>query len=271
MVQREQWQLSGDAAELYEQYLVPIRFGPWAADLVARARLRAGDRVLDVACGTGVVARHAAPQVGPTGRVVGLDLNARMLTVARSVAETKALTIEWCECSALTMPFEDQSFDVILCQQGLQFFPDRLAGLREMRRVVAEDGRLLVSAWCSIEHQPELMAVADALERHIGPGASATTRAPTSLGDADEFGTLIAEAGFRDIVITPAEKLLRYQSVEDYVSIRSRTTPASDPLKQADDRTYRAVVSDLNAALSSYLSADGLNFPVRTHIASARR
>jgi SAM-dependent methyltransferase len=271
MVQREQWQLSGDAAALYEQYLVPIRFGPWAADLVARASLRAGDRVLDVACGTGVVARHAAPQVGPTGRVVGLDLNAGMLTVARAVAATEALTIEWCESSALTMPFEDQSFEVILCQQGLQLFPDRLAGLREMRRVVAEDGRLLVSVWCSIEHQPELLAVAAALEQHIGPGASATTRAPTLLGDADELGALIAEAGFRDIVITPAEKRLHYPSVEDYLSIRSRTTPASDPLKQADERTYRAVVSDLNVALSSYRSTDGLNFPVRAHIASARR
>src|SRR6266496_14186 len=122
MVQREQWQITGDAAELYERYLVPATFGPWATDLVALATLRAGDCVLDVACGTGIVARRAAEQVGSVGRVVGLDLNAGMLAVARSASATEGRTIEWCESSALTMPFEDQSFDVVFCQQGLQFF-----------------------------------------------------------------------------------------------------------------------------------------------------
>src|SRR5436190_80880 len=162
MTVREQWQLTSDAAELYERYLVPALFRPWAADLVVLARLRQGDRVLDVACGTGVVARRATEYVGPGGRVVGLDLNAGMLAVARSASAAEDRAIEWCESSALSMPFADQSFDVVFCQQGLQFFPDRRAGLREMHRVSAEGGYLLVSAWRSIEHSPVMLAFAAA-------------------------------------------------------------------------------------------------------------
>src|ERR1041384_1968005 len=107
MAQREQWQISGDAAELYERLLVPSLFGPWAADLVALARLGAGARVLDVACGTGIVARQAALQVGSAGRAVGLDLNARMLAVGRAAAAAEGRDIEWCESSALSMPFAE--------------------------------------------------------------------------------------------------------------------------------------------------------------------
>jgi ubiquinone/menaquinone biosynthesis C-methylase UbiE len=271
MAQGEQWQISGDAAELYERLLVPTMFGPWAADLVALAGLEAGARVLDVACGTGVVARQAAPWVGPSGRVVGLDLNARMLAVGRSAAAAEGRSIEWCESSALSMPFEDRSFDVVICQQGLQFFPDRLAGLREMQRVLVDGGRLVVSTWRSIEHRPEIGALAAALERHLGPGASATNRAPLSLGDAGELRALIADARFREVVITPAEKLVRYESIDGYLDIRSRTTPPSDPLKQADDQTYRAILSDLTDDLSRYVSEDGLILPMGTHVATARR
>jgi ubiquinone/menaquinone biosynthesis C-methylase UbiE len=271
MAQGEQWQLSDDAAALYERYLVPTMFGPWATDLVALAALREGDRVLDVACGTGIVARNAAQQVGRTGRVVGLDMNAGMLAMARSAAASAGLDIEWCESSALSMPFEDGSFDVVLCQQGLQFFPDRLAGLREMHRVLTDGGRLVVTCWQSIENRPEMTALAAALERHIGPGASATNRAPMSLGDADELRGLIADAGFRDVTITPAERLVHYASVEDYLSIRTRTTPSSDPLKQADEQTYRAVLRDLNEAFTPYVTANGLDFPTRTNHATARR
>src|SRR5262245_23622242 len=120
-----EWQVAERAAELYQRYLVPAVTAPWAADLVARAQLRAGERVLDVACGTGVVARLAAERVGAGGRVVGLDVNAGMLAVARSLEPVPGAAIEWCEASVLEMPFAPATFDVALCQFGLQFFPDR--------------------------------------------------------------------------------------------------------------------------------------------------
>ena len=125
------WQLEGSAAELYQRYLVPAITTKWAEDLVGRAQLSAGEAVLDIACGTGVVARSAAKKLGH-GHVTGLDLNAGMLAVAHGVP-SEGDPIVWVEGSALDLPFPSDTFDVALCQLGLQFFPDQVRALREMR------------------------------------------------------------------------------------------------------------------------------------------
>ena len=138
----EQFQLSDEAAERYERCPARYILGPWAPLLVNAARPTAGERVLDVACGTGVVARIAAERVGPSGRVIGVDLNPGMIRVARSLPAPIGAPIEWLERSALDLRLEDASFDVVLCQQGLQFFPDKALALREMRRVLDHGGRL---------------------------------------------------------------------------------------------------------------------------------
>ena len=145
MPEREQWQLSGDAAELYERYPVRYILGPWAQALVARAGLKHDESVLDVACGTGVIACLAAHTVGPTGCVTGLDLNAGMLAVARSLPAPSGAPITWIEGSAVAMNLPNAAFDVVFCQQGLQFFPDRLAALCEMRRVLRPSGRAVTA------------------------------------------------------------------------------------------------------------------------------
>ncbi|MER8800707.1 methyltransferase domain-containing protein [Mesorhizobium sp. M0998] len=128
MAQQEQWQLEGSAADLYERYLVPAITALWAADLMDRAAPQSGERILDVACGTGVVARSAAERMG-SGQVVGLDINTGMLAVARSLPRGAGARIDWHEGSALEMPFPDSAFDLVLCQLGLQFFPDRSSRL----------------------------------------------------------------------------------------------------------------------------------------------
>lgn len=122
------WQVSGDAAERYEANLVPVVFVPWAKDLLARAKLRPGEGVLDVACGTGIVARMATVHVGPGGRVTGADLNPGTLKVARARAVGTGAAIEWREADAGDLPFAGRSFDTVFCQQGLQFFRDRPRG-----------------------------------------------------------------------------------------------------------------------------------------------
>src|SRR5262245_55792739 len=121
---QEQYQLEGSAPELYERYLAPTVTAVWAADLIERAGLQAGQRVLDVACGSGIVARLAAAQVGGAGRVAGLDINAGMLETARSLQQDTGAAIEWRHNDVVAMPFPDGVFDVALCQFGLQFFPD---------------------------------------------------------------------------------------------------------------------------------------------------
>jgi ubiquinone/menaquinone biosynthesis C-methylase UbiE len=170
-----QWQLSGNAAERYERVLVPAIFSPWAADLVALAKLRPGERVLDVACGTGVVGRLAAERVGPKGHVTGLDLNESMLEVARSQPiPAGAAGVAWVQSSALAMRVPDSSFDVVLCQQGIQFFPDPPQALREMIRVLVPSGRVFTSVWEG--STPYTTAMWSAVERHVGADAATTLR-----------------------------------------------------------------------------------------------
>ena len=138
-----QWQFVGSVPENYERYLVPTIFGPWALDLIEVAGAQPGERVLDIACGTGIVARIAAGRVGSDGTVVGLDVSAPMLDAARALAAGEGLSIEWREGSAMKLPLPDTAFDLVLCQQGLQFFPDRAAALREMHRVLSVRPRTL--------------------------------------------------------------------------------------------------------------------------------
>jgi ubiquinone/menaquinone biosynthesis C-methylase UbiE len=271
MAQQERWQLAAGAAANYERYHVPVVFGPLAEELVELAGPRPGERVLDVACGTGIVARRAAERLGGHGRVVGLDINPAMLDVARSAAAAKELAIEWREGSALAMPFADGAFDVVFCQQALQFFPDRAAALREMHRVLATGGRLALGVFRSIEHRPEVAALAAALERHVGPEAGATRRAVTALGDAGELERLITGAGFRTVEIRAVVKTQRDASVEDYLRRIELAAPSTDSLRQIDEPTRRAILADLSTALRSYLTDDALILPVPTHLATGRK
>jgi len=147
MSQEERWQLSGNAAHFYERY-VRLIMEPWVRRLVDVVALKQGERVLDVACGTGFVARLAAHSVGTEGRVVGVDLNASMIEAARTTSQRDAATtIEWQAADATALPFDNGAFDVVLCQQGVQFFPDRLQALREMHRVLRLGGRLAFTVW----------------------------------------------------------------------------------------------------------------------------
>jgi ubiquinone/menaquinone biosynthesis C-methylase UbiE len=163
MSAHEHWQMDASAPELYERYLVPAITSVWATDLLDRVGPRRGESVLDIACGTGVVAR-LAEQRGHDGRLVGIDLNTAMLAVARA----KSATVDWVEGSALDLPFDANSFDVVLCQLGLQFFPDRPLALREMVRVLKSGGRAGLSVYSAIERMPAAHAFVQALDKYLG-------------------------------------------------------------------------------------------------------
>jgi len=218
---QERWHFLGSVPENYERYLVPRIFAPWAEDLVEAAALRAGERVLDIACGTGIVARIAARRLGNRGSIVGLDTSAPMLATARAAATAEGAAVEWREGDALEQPFTDGAFEVVLCQQGLQFFPDKPRGLREMYRVLRPGGRMVLSVWGPIERSPGFGVLAEALTRHVGSQAGGLlTSGPFSLSDADELRTLIAGANFQDIDIRRVTKTLHYAALEEQ-SLRS--------------------------------------------------
>jgi ubiquinone/menaquinone biosynthesis C-methylase UbiE len=195
------WQLEASAPELYGRYLVPAITRFWAADLVHRAAPKRGERVLDIACGTKIVARLAAEAMD-AGRIVWIDINTGMLAVAqRSQPGDFGPRIEWREASALDLPFGESSFDLILCQLGLQFFPDKLRALHEMNRVSVQNGRVALSVFTAIERTPVTNALANALDRYVSAAASAVKRSEHSLSDPDELNRLMLHAEFHDISI----------------------------------------------------------------------
>jgi ubiquinone/menaquinone biosynthesis C-methylase UbiE len=258
----------GSAPENYERYFVPVIGAPLAADLIDTAALRPSERVLDVACGTGVVARLAVERVGPTGTVAGLDLNPGMLAVARAVTPP-GLSIEWHEASAKAMPLPDEEFDVVLCQLGLQFVPDKPAALLEMRRVLAPGGRLAINV---PGPTPPIFAIVDeALERHIGPEAAGFVRMVFSLHDPDEIRNLINGAGFHDVDVQPGTKTLRLPPPEDFLWQYVQSTPLAAMVAQVDDQSRAALERDVVAKLQEFVKDGALMFQVGLVVATARK
>ena len=273
MDKHESWQLEGSAPELYQRYIVPAVTALWAADLVERASPRPDERALDVACGTGVVARLVAERMG-RGRVAGLDINAGMLAVARSLPRRDGPAIEWQEGSALDMPFPDESFDLLLCQLGLQFFPDRPAALREMRRVLTPGGRLALNVYDSIEANPAARIISDALDRHLGPHASAPRRAEHVLADTDELRGLVERAGFREVTIRTTTQRIRFPSAKEYVQITVAASPLAGIVGGMASERREALVEELAAELSATLApyagdTKELTFPQQAHVVLA--
>ena len=274
MSDQGQWQVAGNAAETYERALTPAVFAAWAPLVVALADPRSGERVLDVACGTGVVTRLVARQVGRTGKVVGLDLNPGMLAVAAATAASEPPTsasITWQEASTTRMPFPDGAFDVAYCQLGLQFFPDRPAALREMHRVLVSGGRLGLMVWRGIEHSPGFDILAAALARHVSPEAAGIMRAPFGLAEGEELRGLMAAAGFRDITIRPVAGTVRFPSVARFVQDYVAGSPLAGHVAKVSDEARAALVGEVGDALRSHLAGGALAFPIEAHLASARK
>jgi ubiquinone/menaquinone biosynthesis C-methylase UbiE len=267
-----QWQLEGPAAELFERYLVPAITAKWAEDLVDRALPREGEAVLDIACGTGIVARLAAKRIG-RGLVIGLDLNTGMLAVARN-APTEGAAVIWTEGSALDLPFPADSFDVVFCQQGLQFFPDRRKALDEMCRVLKGGGRAALSVYSRIERTPGANAFVLALDDIIGGEASRIKRGEHSFTDATQLETLLRDSGFNAVDVQTVEQTIVFPSALDYVRFQLLATPMTVLLKDRTEPEREAIISSITsktAALSSpaMLERGRFTFPQQAYVAIA--
>jgi len=270
MNEQSGFQVSGDAAELYEQYAVRYFIGPWAPALVATAALQPAERVLDLACGTGVVARLAASKVGPAGHVTGLDINGGMVAVARSLPSPSGASITWVEGSATAMDLPDASFDVVLCQQGLQFFPDKSAALREMRRILVPGGRALLSVWKTTG--PYNHAVGDALERYAGIEVATKFRASrVGLPDENALHRLLTEVGFRAVQIRPSAMVVHLPPVERFVLGHLAGMPQAAAVAALGEETRVALAKQVKTALQRYANGDGVAMPEEVNIAIAHR
>jgi ubiquinone/menaquinone biosynthesis C-methylase UbiE len=256
-------------AEVYESFLVPHLFTPWARDLVARAEPKPGERALDVACGTGIVVREILPVVGLNGRVAGVDFSPTMLAVARTRVPGEA-PVEWYEASAEALPLSDAAFDLVLCQQGLQFFPDKPGAIREFRRVLALGGRVAMSVWRTLEHNPVQEAMNEAMVRHLGT----PTLAMLFSGNAPELEALLWGSGFEDVAIEPVSMTLRFPSADRFVRLSALAGAAVAPVMAELDEAERAtlveaILRDVGATLQRYIRDNEINVPMAAYVATA--
>lgn len=207
-----------DAPEAYERFLVPHIFRPWAEEVLRRAGGLEGRSILDVATGTGIGARLASAAAGPSGRVTGLDIDPGMLGVAARSAAAQAgasAPMGWVEASALAMPFPDASFDTAFCLEGLQFLPDRVAGLAEIRRILAPGGRLLASCWAALADNPGYHAISEGLRAFCSDAAARLP--PFALADPDEMARAARAAGFSAVAVERHEMVLTAPCATDLV------------------------------------------------------
>lgn len=263
------WQLQEDSASAYERYLVPLLFDATAADLLDRLAVRPGQRVLDVACGTGIVARHAAERVGPEGQVTGVDLNPGMLAAAREASPTSAIV--WEQASADALPLPDASVEVACCQQGLQFFAERSAALAELYRVTAPGGRIGLSVCRPLEHQPGYRPLVDGLRRHVGQPAADGMTSPFGFGHREPVRRLVHDAGFREVEMRIVIWPLRLASAEAFLWGETASSPLGEVIAALDDDVIAALIADLTAGLEPHADDAGLSFPIETLVVTAVR
>lgn len=260
MSEREAWQVTDDAAVLYEQSFVPALFGQSAVRLADAVEIGRGDRVLDVGCGTGVVAREAARRVGAEGRVVGLDLNPRMLAVAQRVAPE----IEWRQGDAGELPFEDGAFDVVVSQFAAMFFPDPVQALREMWRVLAPRGRLAVAVCGPLVDAAGYRALAEMAEQVCGPEVVAMLKSPFGLGDDRRLTALVDQAGIEGARIETHRCPVRFPSIDALVHTEVKASPIRDVI---DAQSFDALLEGARRNLACFTGNGGevrFAIPART-------
>jgi ubiquinone/menaquinone biosynthesis C-methylase UbiE len=254
--------------ELYERALVGPLFRPWAELILDDVELGPCDRVLDIACGTGIVARLAKERLCSAGTVVGVDLSPAMLGVARGLVPG----IDWRQGDAGALPLKaNEQFDVVVCQQGLQFFQDKPAAARDMRRALAVRGRVAVSTWRPDEELPLLRELRRVAERHAG----AIVDRRHSFGEAGALEVLLREAGFRDVRSKTVSRAIRFEDGSVFVHLNAMAlvsmSAACKGMSEEDrGQLVEAIWRDSFDVIGPHTDEAGLAFELRANVVMAR-
>lgn len=262
-----------DPAEVYDSWFVPVLFAPVTEQMVAGAALPPQARVLDVACGTGVVARTVAARLQGEGQVSGLDLNPTMLEVARRRSEDAGLAIDWVQGNAQDLPFPDAAFDLVFCQQGIQFFPDRARAVREMYRVLSPGGEVAVACWRGLSRNPFFARLAQVVQQQVGSDALAM---PFALDDPLELTGLLRQAGFEDVSVEPVAFTAIYADPDRFVEMQMTASAAGIPALQGmSPQELAAVIEAIEGDMAAHVqeaTVEGqLHVPVQGMLARGVR
>lgn len=259
---------SDSPARIYEEHQVRTLFEPWARLLIDIARPAPGECVLDAACGTGIVARLAARAlIGTAGKVVGADFDPGMIAIARELLPEG----EWQEADLQRLPFADGAFDLVMCQQGLQFLPDRAAGLRQMHRVLRPGGRVVLSIWTTLANSPAHAMLFGALGKLLSIDMSAPP--PWSLSDGEDVAKLMSSAGFAEIESKVATLTVTYPSARRFVQIylEGASKLTRQVLDQLPFDRRAAFIEDVVGCLGEFETSAGLQVPNESRIVVGRK
>lgn len=247
--------------------MVPALFGQWSSKVADAAQIGPGHRVLDVACGTGILTREAASRTGPAGFVAGVDPSLAMLEVAKGLAPA----VEWRQGVAESLPFPDESFDAVVSQFGLMFFTDRLEALRQALRVLTPKGAVAVAVWDSLENMPAYATEVMLLERLAGRRAADALRAPFVLGDRDDLLTLFADAGVASVEVTTDRGMAQFPSVRVMVEADLRGWLPVMGVVLPEERIAR-ILDEAEHVFGPYVTTDGtVAFDCFAHIVSGTK
>lgn len=253
-------QINHNAADTYEEFFVPAVFGEWPAQLIAAAQIQAGQKVLDVACGTGVLARDVLDRVGSAGGVAGVDINEGMLAVAKRIAPD----IDWRQEAAEALPFENGHFDAVVSQFGLMFFADKVAALKEMLRVLRPGGHLAVAVWDTLENTPGYAQITSLLQRLFGEETANGLRAPYSLGDKAVLNRLLAAAGLTDAIVATHVGRARFPSIRAWMFTEIKGWTLADMI---DDDQFHTLLEAAETEMRPFLTPEnGVEFATPAHI-----
>ena len=254
--------------EMYEQWLVRPLFRPWAEITLEEVKASAGDRLLDIACGTGIVARVARERLGDSTDIVGIDISSDMLAVARAVAPG----IDWREGNAGELPLRDgEQFDVVICQQGVQFFPDKSAAAAQMRRALANGGRLAVATWRSDDEIPFMRELRRVAEHHLGPILDQRH----CFGEAGPIESLLRDAGFHEVRSRTISRTIGFDDGAPFLRLNAMALVGMSAVGKGmgDEerrRVVEAIVSESAPVVQSYTDRSGLAFELSTNLTTAK-
>jgi SAM-dependent methyltransferase len=255
--------------DVYASVMGPSMFTPWAELLLDELELAAGEALLDVACGPGSVARPAAARVGTSGRVTGCDLSPAMLAVAAAKPPVDGgAPIEYHEAPAERLPVADGAFDVVTCQQGLQFFPDRPGAVTEMRRVLRPGGRVGIAVWAEIDRCAPFRALADGIEAIAGADLAVRyRRGPWGFPDPEPLGALLEQAGFDLVRVARRALPVTFRGGAAQLVSTLVTTPLASEFEQLPEAQRRQLVD----AVAARTGSGPIESRLESNVALARR
>lgn len=269
-----QWQLKGNAPKIYDQYIAPAVSAPWYSLFIETGRPYMQGPIADICCGTGSFLFHLIDKKKISGEVklVGVDLSAAMLAIAEEKTLEGTNNVSWVNADAKKMPFSDNYFRLLYCQQGVQYFQDKAAALKEIYRIIHPHGLFIATVWSTIDECIGYKHLADAVLRVVGDSAEISLSSPFSYPNPDAFGNLAQDIGFKSVCVKVIDNFVHFPSIKDFVLHRIYGSPLIDDFpKKNIENTLIDIISLLEISLKQYQGEAGLSFPVKANYLTGKK